>query len=821
MSVAERIIKNTGWLYAKMGITMFVSLWVTRLVLNSLGQSDFGIFNLVGGAIAMLGFLNVALASATQRYMSYSQGEGNSEGVKTVFNVSLMMHIAISLFCGLLLLLMGFVFFRYVLVIPEGRETASIVVYASLVVSTMLTIISVPYDAALNAHENMRYYAFVGIFESLLKLCVAFACVLYGGDRLILYGVLMACIPLVSLSIMLFYCRSHYPECTVAPRRCFDLGVLKEMTSFAGWNLLGTTSTMIASYGIGIVLNFFFGTLVIAAQGVANQLNGQVLAFSNNLMKAVNPVIAKSEGAGDRNTMLNVTITGCKFSYALIAVFAVPLILEMPYVLKLWLKSVPDYAVAFTSLILVKSCMEQMTNLLNTSISAEGRVRGLHILFTVTSVAALFLGIVLFSMGAAPSSIYVLYLLVFGVVVPVGKLVIMKKNCGMRYSLFVKGVFLPMLAVTSLSSLSGFLVRGLMEPSFLRLVAVSAVSIAVFAAGMLLFGMDAEERRLPVRFLLKAVHKLFARLRPCKDNAGVISDSDQVSDEITRLLVSDEPCMICRYGSVELMNVTNYLSVSSGKKPVWAYLSGQVREWWWNELNVAQMKSNAGFFPNDEEHMSRFGDLILSDTREIDLLGSWLPDEKYLEPFFPERMKRARLRLLEPFWSEVPWTVALEGKKVLVVHPFASLIESQYLGRRKLLFPGKDVLPEFELKTLPAVQSIGGQITGFRDWFEALEYMKSEIDRIDYDICLIGCGAYGFPLAAHVKRSGKKAVHLGGALQLLFGIIGKRWEDPEYGVKEWGIPPGTYSSMINEYWVRPGANLRPADSDKVEGGCYW
>ena len=419
MSVAERIIKNTGWLYAKMGITMFVSLWVTRLVLNSLGQSDFGIFNLVGGAIAMLGFLNVALASATQRYMSYSQGEGNSEGVKTVFNVSLMMHIAISLFCGLLLLLMGFVFFRYVLVIPEGRETASIVVYASLVVSTMLTIISVPYDAALNAHENMRYYAFVGIFESLLKLCVAFACVLYGGDRLILYGVLMACIPLVSLSIMLFYCRSHYPECTVAPRRYFDLGVLKEMTSFAGWNLLGTTSTMIASYGIGIVLNFFFGTLVIAAQGVANELNGQVLAFSNNLMKAVNPVIAKSEGAGDRNTMLNVTITGCKFSYALIAVFAVPLILEMPYVLKLWLKSVPDYAVAFTSLILVKSCMEQMTNLLNTSISAEGRVRGLHILFTVTSVAALFLGIVLFSMGAAPSSIYVLYLLVFGVVVPV------------------------------------------------------------------------------------------------------------------------------------------------------------------------------------------------------------------------------------------------------------------------------------------------------------------------------------------------------------------------------------------------------------------
>ncbi|MGN1215927.1 MAG: hypothetical protein ACI4TJ_06750, partial [Candidatus Cryptobacteroides sp.] len=525
--------------------------------------------------------------------------------------------------------------------------------------------------------------------------------------------------------------------------------------------------------------------------------------------------------AGDRKTMLDVTIAGCKFSYLMIAIFAVPLILEMPYVLKLWLKTVPDHAVVFASLIIAKSCLEQMTNLLNTSISAEGRVRSLHILFMVASVAALGLGVLLFDSGAAPYSIYVLYLLVFGMAVPAGKLVIMKKNCGMQYSLFLKRVFLPMLVVTSLSSLSGFLVRELMGPSFLRLVAVSAVSAVVFAGAMFVFGMTTDERRILVRFILKAVHKLCTKIHPCRVPGNIMYDPDRVTEEITRLLVSDEPCMICRYGSVELMNVTNYLSVSSGKKQVWGYLSGRVREWWWNETNVEQMKSNAGFFPNDIEHLSRFGELVLSDTGEIDLLGSWLPDEKYLEDYYPERMMRAQLRLLEPFWSAEPWTGALEGKKVLVVHPFASLIESQYRDKRELLFPGRNILPRFELKTIAAVQSIGGNPSLFSDWFEALDSMKAAIDRTDYDVCLIGCGAYGFPLAAHVKRSGKKAVHLGGALQLLFGIIGKRWEDPEYGVKEWGIPVGAYSSLVNEYWVRPGDALRPVGSDKVEGGCYW
>jgi hypothetical protein len=168
---------------------------------------------------------------------------------------------------------------------------------------------------------------------------------------------------------------------------------------------------------------------------------------------------------------------------------------------------------------------------------------------------------------------------------------------------------------------------------------------------------------------------------------------------------------------------------------------------------------------------------------------------------------------LNPFFCTVPWTKALEGKRILVVHPFVDTIKRQY-QKRAFLF-ANNLLPDFELYTIKAVQSIAGNQTDFSTWFDALDYMKSEIDKHDYDICLLGCGAYGFPLAAHIKRMGKKAIHLGGALQLLFGITGKRWENPKYNSLY------NYSNLINDYWVRPSASERPAEANKVEGACYW
>jgi O-antigen/teichoic acid export membrane protein len=310
MSTAKRVIKNTGYLYAKMGITMFISLYTTRLVLNSLGASDFGIFSIVGGAIAMLAFLDASMAAATQRFMSYAEGEGNKEKQKKIFNISFVLHFFLALLLGGILLVSGYFFFNGILNIKADRIYAAKVVYASLIISTVFTVMTVPYDAVLNARENMLYYAIVGIIESLLKLGVALAVVYLAGDKLVLYGVLMAIVPLVVMITMRVYCHRKYDECVIAPKKYWDKKLLKEMGGFAGWSLFGASSGLIGNYGSSLLLNHFFGTVVNAAQGIVVQLNGQILVLCNNLIKALNPVILKKQGEGDQSSMMYYSLIG-------------------------------------------------------------------------------------------------------------------------------------------------------------------------------------------------------------------------------------------------------------------------------------------------------------------------------------------------------------------------------------------------------------------------------------------------------------------------------------------------------------------------------
>lgn len=323
-------------------------------------------------------------------------------------------------------------------------------------------------------------------------------------------------------------------------------------------------------------------------------------------------------------------------------------------------------------------------------------------------------------------------------------------------------------------------------------------------------------------FALKSLRKVYSILFKSKKKAKpeCVQDADHASQIIYDMLLSDKPCMIARFGSTELTCLANYVGIHNQKKMYFSYFRGESNPWWWEQKIINQMQNWSGFFPAKQDKIEQFCELMLQDIPGVDVLGSWLVDEK----LFDKQLKLApkvHLRLLEPFWSNSPWTKALEGKKVMVIHPFAETIEQQYMNRN-FLFTNKDVLPNFKsLTVIKAVQSLGEGDARFNDWFEALNYMKLQIDELDYDVCLIGCGAYGFHLAAHVKRSGKKAIHLGGALQLLFGIKGKRWEDPNYGVSEWGIPPSSYVHLMNEFWVRPGINVRSKNAEKVEGACYW
>ena len=312
------------------------------------------------------------------------------------------------------------------------------------------------------------------------------------------------------------------------------------------------------------------------------------------------------------------------------------------------------------------------------------------------------------------------------------------------------------------------------------------------------------------QYTLKALHKLYAKVFSTKTlpRPECIQDADMASAIIREKLTSDEPCMITRFGAFEINILINYLSIIKGHHSVWKYIKGEELGWWWN-LN--HLHKHAGAFPQTVEKIEQFCKLVTRDIPLVDVLGSWLPEEYYFEKELKNSAK-IDFELLNPYFSKIPWTKILENKKVLVVHPFTESIEKQY-QKRELLFENKQILPKFELKTIKAVFGLGIN-NSFTDWFEALDYMREEIDKVNFDICLLGCGAYGFPLAAHIKRSGRKAVHMGGNLQLLFGLRGKRWEDSNYD-KQY-----VYSTLMNQHWIRANANEIPKQV-KIEGGCYW
>lgn len=301
-------------------------------------------------------------------------------------------------------------------------------------------------------------------------------------------------------------------------------------------------------------------------------------------------------------------------------------------------------------------------------------------------------------------------------------------------------------------------------------------------------------------------------------------DRQSSNDKIYELLASGKPCMIARFGTTEINCINNYLCVHSRRSyfsRIWEYITDNTHTPWWYEDHFKTMSFTSGIFPVCQDTAEKFSERYIQDIPEIDLLAC----HQYYEKFMPLRddIQRVQLEMLYPFFVERPWTRILKGKKVLVVHPFVDTIKSQY-QKRELLFSNPDVLPEFELKTLKAVQTIVGTKSEFASWFEALKYMEDEIDKIDFDIAIIGCGAYGLPLAAHVKRIGKQAVHMAGGTQLLFGILGKRWTEQYQGF--WHYRPGIdisldYHPLFNEYWVSPSQNEKPKGSEKMEGGCYW
>ncbi|MFT4015916.1 MAG: hypothetical protein QM668_03050 [Agriterribacter sp.] len=509
MSTAKRVIKNTGILYIRMLVTMFISLYTTRIILSALGIADFGIFNLVAGAIAMLTFLNNAMAGASQRFISYAEGAGDIGKVKKVFNVSVVLHLIIAGAVLLILEIGGFFLLQH-LKIPGNRIGATQFIYQFMIVSTLFTIISVPYDALINAHENMMLVAILGIAEAFFKLGIAIYITYTSFDKLVIYGLLTAASSILLLIAKRIYCHKKYAECEVNIKKYYSKTIFKEMTGFAGWTFMGSASAVVASYGQGIVMNMFFGTVVNAAQAITNQVSGQLGAFAGMMLKALNPVIAKSEGAKDRSAMLRATMMGSKFSSLLLMFFFIPVLIETPFIFSVWLDKTPDYAIIFCRLYLIQNLIAQLYVTFGATISAVGNIRNYQLTITFTTALPLLVSYILFKMGFDAYWLYIIFIL-FAFVRFGSGLYYTNKYCNLSVSDFFKKVVLIVSVVFIITLGFASIPLIFLEKSWLRLLCVCIMSTIGFISALWITGLNKTEKNMILDIIKSGYYKVFQK----------------------------------------------------------------------------------------------------------------------------------------------------------------------------------------------------------------------------------------------------------------------------------------------------------------------
>jgi O-antigen/teichoic acid export membrane protein len=369
----RRIAKNTLALYVRMFLTMVVGLYTSRVVLATLGVEDYGVYGVVGGITSMLGFLNASMSGATSRFLTFELGRGDKKRLENTFSSAMIVHMGIAAVVLVLAETVGLWFLCHKLVIPPERMTAAHWVYQLSILSSMLAITQVPYNATIIAHENMNVYAYVEILNSVLKLLIVYLLTIGDFDKLILYAVLMLAVSVTVMMTYRIYCVRHYSEAHF--HWVWDKTHLKPLLSFSGWDLYGNMSVTVRQQGINFLINMFFGVVFNAASSIATTVNGMVIGFAYNLIQAFRPAIIKEYAAGNIKEMEIMIGNAAKYTVLLFGCMLTPLIFELPFVMELWLGNVPEKAVDFCRLLLIASLFNLINNVIGIGIHATGNIK--------------------------------------------------------------------------------------------------------------------------------------------------------------------------------------------------------------------------------------------------------------------------------------------------------------------------------------------------------------------------------------------------------------------------------------------------------------
>lgn len=466
----KRIAKNTLLLYFRMLLTMGVGLYTSRVVLQTLGVEDFGIYNVVGGVVTLFSIISSTLSAAITRFLTFELGSGNRKELNKIFSASISIQIVLSLLIVLLAECLGPWYIHNKMILPPDRVFAANCCFQFSLFSFCLGLISVPYNALIVAHEKMSAFAYIGIIDAFSKLFIAWVISFGSFDRLIFYGLLLAVLSTIIRIIYGWYCKKNFEESHF--HFSFDKKLIKTMFGFAGWNFIGASAGIIRDQGATIILNLFFGPTVNAAQAIAVKINSVVAGFSGNFMTALNPQITKSYANGEHKYMFNLIFQGARVSFYMVLLVSLPIILNARHILSIWLGTVPNETTLFVQLVLIMALFEVISYPLVTAMLATGNIRNYQILVGGLQFLNIPISYVLLKMGCFPQTVTIVAIFI-GQLCLFARLFMLKKMIGLNIKTYIVTVYLNVLLVGFCSIVIPVILLKIMEPNAIKFISVS------------------------------------------------------------------------------------------------------------------------------------------------------------------------------------------------------------------------------------------------------------------------------------------------------------------------------------------------------------
>lgn len=502
----KRIAKNTLLLYFRMLFMMAVSLFTSRVVLNTLGVEDYGIYNVVGGVVAMFGFINGSMSSATQRYITFALGKGDKSRLQTVFCTTLQIH---TLIAGIIVLLgetVGLWFLYNKMQIPADRMDAAFWVLQSSIVSAVIMIISVPYNADIIAHEKMSAFAYISILEVVLKLAIVYMLLVFSYDKLILYAFLFLSVQVLIRFCYSFYCHMHFDETKY--RHVWDKELFKKMTGFAGWSMFGNLASVLFGQGLNMLLNVFFGPVVNAARGVAVQVQNAIQQFVANFQMALNPQITKTYAQGDLQDMHKLMFRSARFSFFLLFFLSLPVLFETKFILAVWLKIVPENTVVFLRIMICTSLIYTLANPLIIANQATGKVKKYQATCGTILLLILPVSYICLKIGMPAYSVFIVHFLIESITQLV-RMFLLRPLIGIRVMDYFRYIYSQVLLVIAISVILPALVYFNMEDTVVRFFVVGIVCVLSVSMTAYTLGLSSNERVFVKAKALGVLHKIF------------------------------------------------------------------------------------------------------------------------------------------------------------------------------------------------------------------------------------------------------------------------------------------------------------------------